>query len=102
MNTFLRRFLESSIKTGSLEVIDPAGQLHRFGDGSPHPVQVRFATPAVERAIVLNPRMKLGEAFMDGGVVVETGSIYDFLALILSNDNDPRPSWLSGFLPRFR
>ncbi len=39
---------------------------------------------------------------MDGGFVVETGSIYDFLALVLSNDNDPRPSWLSGFLHRFR
>ena len=39
---------------------------------------------------------------MDGSFVVEAGSIYDFLALVLSNDRDPRPSWLAAFLPRFR
>ncbi len=102
MNTLLRRFFEDSIRTGSLEVVDPAGDLHRFGDGSPDVVRIRFATPAVERAIVLHPQMKLGEAFIDGTFVVEAGSIYDFLALVLANDNDPRPSWLSAFLPRFR
>ncbi len=102
MNTFLGRYLKRSIRTGSLGVVDPAGRLYHFGDGSSDPVRVRFATPAVERAIVLHPQMKLGEAFMDGNFVVEAGSIYDFLALVLANDNDPRPSWLSAFLPRFR
>lgn len=102
MNTLLRRFFERAIRTGALEVVDPAGTLHTFGDGSSAAVRVRFATPAVERAIVLHPQMKLGEAFMDGSFAVESGSIYDFLALVLSNDKDPQTSWLSAFLPRFR
>ena len=102
MNALLRRFFERTIQKGSLEAVDPAGKHHRFGDGSPAKVRVRFATPAIERAIVFHPQMRLGEAFMDGSFVVEAGSIYDFLALILSNDRDPRPSWLAVFLPRFR
>jgi cyclopropane-fatty-acyl-phospholipid synthase len=102
MNTLLRHFFERTIRTGSLEIIDPAGKHHHFGNGSPATVRVRFATPRIERAIVLHPQMRLGEAFVDGSFVVEAGSIYDFLALILSNDPDPRPSWLAAFLPRFR
>ncbi|MBN9023830.1 MAG: class I SAM-dependent methyltransferase [Rhizobiales bacterium] len=39
---------------------------------------------------------------MDGGFVVEDGSIYDFLALVLSNDPDPRPSTLAGLIAGFR
>lgn len=102
MNRLLRNFLQRAIRTGSLAVVDPAGETHRFGDGSPAAVTVRFASPAVERAIILNPQMKLGEAFMDGGFVVEDGSIYDFLAIVLSNDQDPRPSALAGLIARFR
>jgi len=85
-----------------MAVIDPAGTVHRFGDGSPSTVTVRFASPAIERAVILNPQMKLGEAFMDGGFVVEDGSIYDFLALVLSNDQDPRPSRIAGLIAGFR
>jgi cyclopropane-fatty-acyl-phospholipid synthase len=102
MNRLLRNFLTRAIRTGSMAVVDPAGTVHRFGDGSPPTVTVRFASPAVERAVILNPQMKLGEAFMDGGFVVEQGSIYDFLALVLSNDQDPRPSPLADLIARFR
>jgi len=102
MNTLLRLFLDQTIRVGSLDVVDPAGKLHHFGDGSPATVRVRFATPAIERAIVLHPQMRLGMAFVNGNFLVEAGSIYDFLALVLSNDRDPRPSWLAAFLPRIR
>ncbi len=102
MNRLLRIFFERAIRVGSLEVVDPSGTHLRFGDGGTTAVRIRFASPAVERAVVLNPQMKLGESFMDGGFVVEDGSIYDFLALVLSNDNDPRPSLLADLLARFR
>ena len=102
MNRLLRIFLERTIRNGTLEVVDPAGNVHRFGDGSPATSRVRFMTPAVERAILLHPQMKLGEAFMDGSFVVEDGSIYEFLALVLSNDDNPRPNWIAAALPRLR
>ena len=102
MNRLLRMFLDHTVRKGALEVVDPAGKVHRFGDGGPVSVRVRFASRAVERAVVLNPQMRLGEAFMDGGFTVEHGSIYDFVALILANDTNPAPSWLASFLPRFR
>ena len=39
---------------------------------------------------------------MDGDFVVEAGSLYEFLALVLSNDRNPRPSLLADLLSRFR
>jgi cyclopropane-fatty-acyl-phospholipid synthase len=93
MNTLLRTFLNYTIRTGSLEVVDGRGKLHRFGDGSQAKVRIRFASPAVERSIILNTQMKLGEQFMDGGFTVEAGSLYDFIALALSNVEVLGPKW---------
>jgi len=102
MNAVLREFFSRTVRIGTLDVLDGRGVLHRFGDGSGTTVRVRFASPRVEWAITLSPQMRLGEAFMDGTFTVEAGTIYDFIALILENDRDPRPSWLAAFLPRFR
>lgn len=102
MNTMLRLFLERTVRKGSLEIVDPLGKVHHFGDDGPVRSRVRFTSRAAERAVAFNPQMKLGEAFMDGRFVVESGSIYDFLAIILSNDQDPRPSVLAGLIARIR
>ncbi len=93
MNILLRTFLNYTIRTGSLEVIDGHGKLHRFGDGSEARVRIRFASPAVERSVILNTQMKLGEQFMDGGFTLEAGSLYDFIALALSNVEALGPKW---------
>jgi cyclopropane-fatty-acyl-phospholipid synthase len=85
MNILLRAFLSYAVRSGTLEVVDGHGKLHRFGDGSPAKVRVRFASPAVERTVILNTHLRLGEKFMDGGFTVEAGSIYDFNELVLSN-----------------
>ena len=42
-------------------------------------MRVRFNSNDAERNVILDPGLKLGEEFMDGGYVVEAGSIYDFL-----------------------
>ncbi len=47
-------------------------------------MEVRFADTAAERLILLNPQLYVGEMFMDGRLVVERGTIYDFLAIVLN------------------
>ena len=51
--------------------------------------RLRFALPPWEpnSAILLDPELKLGEAYMDGTLVVEQGSIADFLHLAMSQDH---------------
>lgn len=102
MNRLLVNYLASILKHGSLEIIDAKGKLHRFGDGSGTPVRARFTSAAAERAVMMNPELKLGETFMDGGFVVEQGSIYDLLAVVLQNTGGGGRSWWMRTLYRLR
>jgi cyclopropane-fatty-acyl-phospholipid synthase len=91
---FLRRF----IRYGSLRLTTAAGKTHVFGDGSGPAVAARFTTAEAQRAVLFDPELKLGEAYMDGTFVVERGSIADVLA-ILFRQPAIAPHWASP--PRF-
>jgi cyclopropane-fatty-acyl-phospholipid synthase len=90
---FLRRF----IRHGSFTVTTARGRTGTFGDGTGRPVAVRFSDTAVQRAVLFDPELKLGEAYMDGTLIVERGSIADVLALLLRQEPLGVPNWA---LPR--
>lgn len=69
------------VKAGTLDLVDAHGQKSRFGNGPPH-LTLRLHDKAVEREILLNPRLRFGEAYMDGRITVEGGDIYDMLMLL--------------------
>ena len=94
MNTLLNTFLKRTIKKGSVEVIDSAGKLHTYGDGTLEPVRIRFHRASAERNVILYPGLKLGEEFMDGGLDFEVGSIYDFMETIFINTEGRDPTRL--------
>lgn len=93
MNRLLHGFLDRMIRVGSLEIVDAKGEVHRFGDGTGTRVRVRFTSARAERNVILYPHLKLGEEFMDGGFVVDEGSLYDFLAVAQSNISGITPRW---------
>jgi len=106
MDRLLRALLERLIQSGTLRVTTAGGTTLTFGDGSGAPVAIRFTTHAAERDILLDPELKFGEAYMNGDVVVERGSIADVLALVLGQRRDgkppawARPQWLLRYLYR--
>ncbi len=89
LSIFLRRF----IRRGSLTVTTAAGRLFKFGDGSGPPLAVRFTTKKAQRAVLFNPELSLGEAYMDGTFVVEQGSIADVLAVLFRQERLTVPTW---------
>ncbi len=87
--------LETIMRKGSLAVIDAGGRRWTFGDGTPPTSAIRLTSPSLNRRLALNPGLALGEAYMDGRLRVEEGSIYDVLAALAHNvDNIPANSWL--------
>jgi cyclopropane-fatty-acyl-phospholipid synthase len=94
MNTLLKSFLTRTIRKGSLTAIDSSGREHTFGDGTRTPIRVRFTRASAERNVILNPGLKLGEEFMNGGAVFEEGSIYDFLEVVFVNMTSHYPTKL--------
>lgn len=82
----LDSFLKTVMKTGALTVIDHRNETRHYGDPpGPDSVVIRLMRPNTGRRMVLNPNLAVGEAYMDGDLVIEKGSIYDFLAVIIQN-----------------
>ncbi|MCX5493184.1 cyclopropane-fatty-acyl-phospholipid synthase [Kaistia dalseonensis] len=102
MNRLLADYLSKSLKKGSLELVDAKGTVYRFGDGTGQHVRARFTSKSAERGVVLNPELKLGEAFMDGGLVLDQGSIYDFLEVVLQNMGGTGRAWWWRVIYHFR
>jgi len=73
----------AGVKRGNLRVTSTTGSSFRFGDGTGALVAVRFARAATQWAVLLDPDLKLGEAYMDGTFVIETGSVAEFLDLVM-------------------
>lgn len=94
MERLLELFLQRYIRRGSLKVTTAAGNTYTFGDGSGPPVAVRFTKASAQRAVLLDPELKLGEAYMDGTFVVERGSIADVLAILFRQDSSAMPGWV--------
>jgi cyclopropane-fatty-acyl-phospholipid synthase len=96
MFVVLQRMLARLVERGDLEVVGPDGSIHIFGDASGTKVKVRIASQAAAARIVLNPDLYVGECYMDGDLIVEQGSVYDLLTLILDNlANHRAPASLS-------
>jgi cyclopropane-fatty-acyl-phospholipid synthase len=84
MDRVLQVVLRSFVRRGSLRVTTARGTTLEFGDGTGVPVAVRFTTRAAEWAILLDPELAVGECYMNGTLLIEQGSIADFLALAMS------------------
>ncbi len=75
----LARLLEALVTRGSLTVIDARGRRHVF-EGGPGPrAAIRIHDRATQRRLALNPPLAVGEAYMDGTLTVEEGTLFDFL-----------------------
>jgi len=95
-------FLSRFIRNGSFRVTTAAGNTYSFGDGTGSPVAGRFTSAAAQRAVLFDPELRLGEAYMDGTFVVERGSIADVLELLLRQERIAAPTWaLPSKLIRF-
>jgi cyclopropane-fatty-acyl-phospholipid synthase len=77
----LSRILESALTHGRLTLIDPQGRAHRLGPGGGPEVAIQLRDPALPRRLLLQPELAAGEAYMDGRLTIEQGTLRDFLEL---------------------
>ena len=93
MDRLLSIFLSRFIRHGSLTVTAASGKVYTFGDGSGPPVAVRFANATAQRGVLLDPELRIGEAYMDGTLMIERGSIADLLEILFRQERIAAPTW---------
>jgi len=101
----LRDALASYIHAGNLRITTAGGKTFTVGDGSGKRLAIRFASPAAQVGVLLDPDLKVGEAYMDGGLVIEEGTLADLLAFVFSQDRFgptrwAKPQWFVRYLWR--
>jgi cyclopropane-fatty-acyl-phospholipid synthase len=103
MERLLRVALNKLVRAGNLRVTTASGAGFAVGDGSGKPLAIRFVTSAAELGVLVNPELRFGEAYMNGELVVEEGSIADLLAILVGGrDERTLPAWMRVLsLPRF-
>lgn len=86
MDTFFLKAVDRLVKRGTLTITTAGGRDGAFGDGSGTPVAVRFTSRRAQRRILADPELRLGEAYVDGEMVLDRGTIADLLDLLLEQD----------------
>jgi cyclopropane-fatty-acyl-phospholipid synthase len=90
----LKRFIHS----GTVRLIDTSDRTKTFGDGKPPMCTLRLTSKWLGNWLAFRPSLRIGEAFMDGTLVVEEGDIYDFLEIVARNLDNLEVNSLTQFL----
>jgi len=83
----LDRFLTRLVRKGQLTVTFSGGEVRTYGTPDPAfaPVAMRLADAKVARDILRDPRLGLGETFMDGRLLVQEGDVMQLVTLMRAN-----------------
>jgi cyclopropane-fatty-acyl-phospholipid synthase len=106
MDRLLEFLLKRFVHRGTLRITTANGSVFSVGNGVGRQVAIRFTNKFAQRGVLLDPEVRLGEAYMDGTLQVEEGSIADLLALVLGQSTDGMPpqwalpQWTLRFLHR--
>ena len=84
----LARLLKDTVTQGRLRIIDVTGRMHEFGEASSSThATIRLHHRSLNYSLFFNPKLRLGEAYMDGTLTIEDGTLYDFLEICVLNSS---------------
>jgi cyclopropane-fatty-acyl-phospholipid synthase len=87
------------IRHGALEVIGPDGSLRSYGTAGAKPrARIAVDKSALGRRTLLHPSLAVGEAYTDGHLRIEEGTLTDFLDIALLSRSMAIPSGRFGRL----
>jgi cyclopropane-fatty-acyl-phospholipid synthase len=81
--SLIGKLIGKLLTRGSITLHTPGKRPHTYGPGGGKHLTVRFTDRKVAFDIIRNPRLGFGEAYMDGRLVIEDGTILDLMRLIV-------------------
>lgn len=90
--------LRYAVRTQAIRLVDHKGRAEDIGDGSAPRCTLRLNKASLNYTLLINPGLSVAEAFMDGDIVVEDGTLSDFMEVAAINychvENFPLARWL--------
>jgi cyclopropane-fatty-acyl-phospholipid synthase len=86
LDSLLKRF----VRHGTLTVTDARGRSLTYSGAAGPRVALRLKDPALAWKLFVNPELHAGEAYMNGTMVIEQGTIREFLTLFALNSGNLR------------
>lgn len=81
----LQSVLRNAVRRGDLTLKLPGGRTLRLGDGAPPALVARITSAAWAARIAAKPGLGVGEAYMEGGLILEQGEVAQFIDLVGAN-----------------
>ena len=85
MNRWLHRLAARVVRYGRLEITWSDGSVSHYGEEEGPSARLHFREPSAEWAVLRNPEVALGEAYMDGRIDFPGGTLLEFLLLLNKN-----------------
>jgi cyclopropane-fatty-acyl-phospholipid synthase len=98
LEIILRRF----VKEGALSVTTAGGRKRIYGNGAGPLIAIRFTTYRWQCAVLLDPELRLGEAYVEGALIIERGSIAGLLDILARNFGRREPTLWSKAMRAIR
>ena len=99
----LLNFLNRLIKDDGFEFVDANSKSYIIGKPKKEtPIRLRILDKSLHWKLLINPDLYLGEGYMDGSIVIENGTLTEFLDIALKNVGREPTNSISNVLGRFR
>jgi cyclopropane-fatty-acyl-phospholipid synthase len=109
--SLIGKLVDTLLAKGSITLLLPGKPPSTHGPGGGKSLTIRFTDRKVAFDLVRNPRLAVGEAYMDGRLVIEDGTILDLLEMVVGSNRwedkrrgkkamSKRRRWLKGLLSR--
>jgi len=86
----LNAMLEKFVQTGCIRIIDADNNRYEHKGTDGPEVTLRFTDKKLARRLFLNPELRAGEAYVDGTMIFEEGTIRDLLMIFAINRSNLR------------
>lgn len=97
LNSMLKKF----VQIGTIRIIDADNKNYEHRGSEGPEVTLRFTDKKLARRLFLNPELRAGEAYVDGTLIFEEGTIRDLLMIFALNRSSLRNQSLQKSLRKF-
>ena len=98
----LANFLNKVFKEGGFILTDADSKNYIIGQPGKNPIKLKILNKKLHYKLLLNPDLYFGEAYTDGEIIIENGTLTDFLDLALMNFGRGELNFFSYLINRLR